>query len=354
MKDAAQVADRIAELSAEIRALTDLPPLADSYSPEDIIDGAMQTVDSALASTDSRHAQRIAELISESLALQLQFQCQLTARRSRMAATLMTSLRTLSNSTDAIGLPQAVCNELVAVAEFGAALYSVVESGHLRTLAGSSTHNSTLPIARQVIELPVGTVEYACVIGTAPLVADPTTSCAEFVELLESTAYVIFPVIVDSRVVAVVHMAHDPAFGIGALDMDVAETYQAAVTVAVARNTTHVRFDRQRATIDRIAATMSAESDNVTGFEIAAVHDGFGGGAQRHTSPPVHNLHIERELTEREVEIIRLIVAGASNADIADQLIIGRETVKTHVKRILRKIGAINRSEAITLYRQVQ
>ena len=41
---------------------------------------------------------------------------------------------------------------------------------------------------------------------------------------------------------------------------------------------------------------------------------------------------------------------GASNADIADELVITVETVKTHVKRILRKIGAINRSEAIALY----
>jgi DNA-binding CsgD family transcriptional regulator len=41
---------------------------------------------------------------------------------------------------------------------------------------------------------------------------------------------------------------------------------------------------------------------------------------------------------------------GASNAEIADELVITVETVKTHVKRILRKIGAINRSEAIALY----
>jgi DNA-binding CsgD family transcriptional regulator len=41
---------------------------------------------------------------------------------------------------------------------------------------------------------------------------------------------------------------------------------------------------------------------------------------------------------------------GASNADIAEELVITVETVKTHVKRILRKIGAINRSEAIALY----
>jgi DNA-binding CsgD family transcriptional regulator len=55
-------------------------------------------------------------------------------------------------------------------------------------------------------------------------------------------------------------------------------------------------------------------------------------------------------LSERERQVFERLVLGASNAEIADELVITIETVKTHVKRILRKIGAINRSEAIALY----
>ena len=49
-------------------------------------------------------------------------------------------------------------------------------------------------------------------------------------------------------------------------------------------------------------------------------------------------------LSEREREVFERLVLGASNAEIAEELVITIETVKTHVKRILRKIGAINRS----------
>ncbi|PPJ23728.1 LuxR family transcriptional regulator [Nocardia nova] len=52
-------------------------------------------------------------------------------------------------------------------------------------------------------------------------------------------------------------------------------------------------------------------------------------------------------LTERESEVLRLIVRGASNTAIATELVITVDTVKSHVKRILRKLGATNRSELI-------
>ncbi|WP_343038556.1 helix-turn-helix transcriptional regulator [Mycolicibacterium sp. CBMA 360] len=53
------------------------------------------------------------------------------------------------------------------------------------------------------------------------------------------------------------------------------------------------------------------------------------------------------ELTEREVEVFELMVTGASNQEIADQLVITEGTVKSHVKHILRKYGAANRAQAI-------
>ncbi|MFF3572651.1 helix-turn-helix transcriptional regulator [Nocardia jiangxiensis] len=52
-------------------------------------------------------------------------------------------------------------------------------------------------------------------------------------------------------------------------------------------------------------------------------------------------------LTERESEVLRLVLKGASNTAIADELVITVDTVKSHVKRILRKLGATNRSELI-------
>ncbi len=51
-------------------------------------------------------------------------------------------------------------------------------------------------------------------------------------------------------------------------------------------------------------------------------------------------------LTQREVEVLRLIAAGKTDREIAEELIIGVRTVTTHVANILNKIGAANRAEA--------
>jgi len=55
------------------------------------------------------------------------------------------------------------------------------------------------------------------------------------------------------------------------------------------------------------------------------------------------------ELTQREIDVLRLIAAGNSNKLIADQLAIGEATVKSHVTNILSKLGANDRAHAVTI-----
>lgn len=58
---------------------------------------------------------------------------------------------------------------------------------------------------------------------------------------------------------------------------------------------------------------------------------------------------ITAKLTEREVEVLRLIAKGSSNADIADRLSLSDGTVRNHVSAILSKLGVSDRTQAAVI-----
>jgi LuxR family transcriptional regulator, regulator of acetate metabolism len=59
-------------------------------------------------------------------------------------------------------------------------------------------------------------------------------------------------------------------------------------------------------------------------------------------------------LTRREIDVLQLMATGETNASIAVRLFISEGTVKSHVKHILRKLGAANRAEAVCRYLRTQ
>ena len=56
-----------------------------------------------------------------------------------------------------------------------------------------------------------------------------------------------------------------------------------------------------------------------------------------------------KALTERELEVLALVAKGLSNAEIAEELVVSRGTAKTHVSRILTKLGARDRAQLVMI-----
>jgi two-component system nitrate/nitrite response regulator NarL len=58
---------------------------------------------------------------------------------------------------------------------------------------------------------------------------------------------------------------------------------------------------------------------------------------------------VRSKLTPREWEVLDLLCAGLTVDQISDELVLARDTVRTHVKRLLRKLGAHSQAEAISI-----
>jgi len=72
-----------------------------------------------------------------------------------------------------------------------------------------------------------------------------------------------------------------------------------------------------------------------------------GSGRIEHNRVPCPTAKSPRDLTSREMDVLRLMIKGLSNNEIAEALFIEESTVKTHVSNIISKLGVRNRVEVV-------
>ena len=113
------------------------------------------------------------------------------------------------------------------------------------------------------------------------------------------------------------------------------------------------------ALLDALVAARQAEHAAARGVELgclARVLQAFGGkdameGSRRGAAAAVPGL--VEQVTARELEVLVLLAAGTPNPRIAERLVVTLDTVKKHVSHLLGKLGAANRTEAVTRARQL-
>jgi DNA-binding NarL/FixJ family response regulator len=93
---------------------------------------------------------------------------------------------------------------------------------------------------------------------------------------------------------------------------------------------------------------VSADYDPVMESVLAFLQAPDSGGSQSESGASLAGRESEDGLSSRELEVLRLLAAGKSNQQIADELVISLNTVNRHVSNIYAKTGAANRAEAAT------
>lgn len=161
--------------------------------------------------------------------------------------------------------------------------------------------------------------------------------------VMHSHAYVATPVLAPGGVVAFLNADQNMETGtVDDFDRDLIAMFGEGVGLALERVSMIEEMSQIRSRLRQQADALRNLMSDLDGSEVSSVTP-----SQSDRDLPAAPLH---DLTRREEEVLRLVAAGLSNAEIADRLYITEGTTKTHVKNVLRKLGAENRAQAVAIY----
>jgi DNA-binding CsgD family transcriptional regulator len=176
----------------------------------------------------------------------------------------------------------------------------------------------------------------------------------EFIRYSGTISYVAAPIMAWGAPVAMMHADRDIDCRVDDFDRYILGTYAEALGMAIERLHLMERLQAvRRATTDYLAG-VAAVADDFTADVLDTSHwglepDACAGKAQAVLPPQDRG----ERLTPREWDVLRNLASGKTNAQIATGLFVTEGTVKSHVKHILRKLGATNRTEAVARYHRL-
>lgn len=167
------------------------------------------------------------------------------------------------------------------------------------------------------------------------------------------SSYVAAPIIVDDRVIGLLHADHCN-HDVDELDRDILWFFALGFAQVFERAVLLGRLRRLRSEVIHTTQVLQTVLEQLASAEVelATREHTTALAVSREVRPVVTERPevLRQLLTDRELEVLALMATGATNDRIAQSLMIATETVKSHVKRILRKLEVNNRAEAISQY----
>jgi DNA-binding CsgD family transcriptional regulator len=158
-------------------------------------------------------------------------------------------------------------------------------------------------------------------------------------------SFVAAPIVWHEQAVGLMRADRGPA-GVTELDRDTLAVFAEGLGHALERCVLAARFRAQSERVVALARSAQASIGADDGYELALHSRAVPRSANGHG--------LNGRLTRRELEVLTMLVEGETNAGIAERLVVSEDTVKSHVKHILRKLGVRNRSQAVSCYFQAQ
>jgi DNA-binding CsgD family transcriptional regulator/GAF domain-containing protein len=310
---------------------------------------------------DRTRARRLASITLRALELadsvhnRIAFQRRQTYTRMREG---LDRLRRVANSTP---LLDRVCHEVVETCGFSRAVLARVEQGDWVPWMAYFPDDPELE--RRYVDwmnqrrFPAGALGGELWRLRPVLVRDALSDPRAFrssIELSKTPSYVAAPITPAGRMVGVLYADRYPTGrAVDELDRDMLWAFAEDFGRIYERVVLIERMRAQHAQINKafdFAESMMTSLANAE-IELSRTPEGrMPGGDEPELGTLTAPASVEELLTAREAEVLAMMVRGASNADIAERLIIKEGTVKSHVKHILRKLDAVNRAEAISRY----
>jgi DNA-binding CsgD family transcriptional regulator len=284
-------------------------------------------------------------------------------RRRRALAGVQSSLARMRCMSTADELVEAVCTEIVRNCGFSRAMLSRVVDrtwmpwmahfGH-REIRDSDREwmaNTRIPLNSMMLERDLLQERRAAYVADA---SEDPRALTPFIKDVGTSSYAAAPIVPEGRVVGFLHADHYPleravdevdCYVLGELADGFGRIYE--------RVTLLERLRGQRDNVRETLRTVEEIMDNIARAELELTRradERSMVGAAAALALAGEPSDVDELLTPREREVITLIVSGQSNSAIAERLVISEGTVKSHVKQILRKLGAVNRSEVIARY----